>query len=71
MNTENEYPKFRKQFKDYQWERLNSNLEFKAAVAGDDFDKAMELAGRILIGETKSLSEARKMKDSYDVFGEF
>jgi len=66
VNIENYYRRFRNQFKDSQWETLNSNLEFKALVAGDDFDKAMELAGRILIGETKSMSKARKMKKRHD-----
>jgi hypothetical protein len=71
MNIENIYPRFRKQFEDYEWEKLNSNFDFKAAVAADDFDKAMELAGRILIGETKSIRKAREMKMGYEIFGRF
>ena len=70
MNTD-VYRRFRKGFSDQQWEKLNSHIEFKEAMTADDLDKAGELAGRILIGETKSLKEAREMKKMHDTFGEF
>jgi hypothetical protein len=69
MSTD--HRKLRNQFNDLQRVKLIANLDFAAALAGEDSDKAMELAGRILIGEAGSLPESRKMKKMHDTFGDF
>ncbi len=66
MNTDNPYTRFKIQFDENEWATLNSNFQFKTALAADDYDTAAELAARILIGETKSISEGRKMKKEYN-----
>ncbi len=66
-----EHSRFRKQYTEKEWSRLDENLEFKEALAVDDLDKAGEVAARILIGETKSLPEARDLKKTHDTFKQF
>jgi hypothetical protein len=66
MNAKNLYARFKGQYENYQWEKLNSDLGFKEALAEENYDKAGRLADRILIGETKTISAGRKMKKDFD-----
>lgn len=71
MNAENIHIRFRKQFDDKEWEKLNSHIEFKEALAVDDYDKAGLLADQILFGTAKSLPEAREVKKINEILKEF
>lgn len=71
MSTENIHARFRKQFDDREWEKLNSHIEFKEALAADDCDKAGLLADQILIGTAKSIPEAKEVKKLNDILKEF
>jgi hypothetical protein len=66
MNAKNFYARFKGQYEDFQWEKLNSDFGFKEALAEENYDKAGRLADRILIGETKKISAGRKIKKEYD-----
>jgi len=50
MNIVTERRRFRRQFNDEQWAALTADTEFKAAWESDDFIRAGERVGPVLIG---------------------
>jgi hypothetical protein len=69
MSVSNFWSRFRKQFDDEEWAKLNKNTEFKEAVVSDDKIKAAALADKILVGDAKSKKQAREMKKDHEKFG--
>jgi len=59
MTPEQERKKFRASFDDEDWQRLESNAEFKSAWDAGNIVKAGEIAPIVLYGPTRSKKEAR------------
>ena len=56
------YQRFRGQFSEEVWSRLNESFEFQTALAADDFDKAGLIADTLLHGKADSLKEVKEVR---------
>ena len=69
MSAEDFWPRFRNQFTDEQWTKLNRYSTFRKALLALDSDNIPALADKILIGDAKSLKQKREMDADYKKFG--
>jgi hypothetical protein len=71
MSVPNFWSRFRKQFTNEEWDKLNKNSLFRKALENKDEVKAGILADQILIGDAKTKSQARQMKKDCDSWADF
>ena len=69
MSTEDFWPRFRNQFNDEEWAKLNKRSDFREALISADSINIAALADKILIGDAKSLKQQRQMNADHKRFG--
>jgi hypothetical protein len=63
------WQRFRNQFNDNEWAKLIREAEFKQALLSLDEKGIQHIADKILVGNAKTVKEAREMRDYYERFG--
>ena len=69
MDPEDFWPRFRNQYNDNEWAKLNREAEFRNALLAADEANISAIADKILIGDAQTRKEQRAFKDYYDKFG--
>jgi hypothetical protein len=71
MSAQNFWSRFRKQFSNEEWIKLNENSEFRKALDAKDDVKAGLLADQILIGDAKTKKQAKQIKKEHVVWSDY
>jgi hypothetical protein len=63
MNTADFWKRFRRQFSNEEWDKLNESERFKKALLESDEIKAGLIADEILIGKSQTKVYAKRLKE--------
>ena len=63
------WQRFRNQYSDEEWAKLNLYSNFRNALLSADAANIPSIADKILIGDAKTAKQARQMKSDYKRFG--